>query len=190
MKQTIKSIFEDSVEVKRSIVNSSSINVLSVMGDYMIKVVSAERKIMFCGNGGSAADSQHLAAELIGRFKKNREPLKAIALTTDTSIITSTSNDFGYNQIFSRQIRALGSAGDVLIAISTSGESESVINAVAEANSKDILTVCLTGKEENSLSKLSSYSIHIPSSETGIIQQAHITFGQLLCLYLEDSFFS
>ncbi len=160
------------------------------IAEEIYKKMSVGGTIFFCGNGGSAADSQHLAAELIGRFKKNREPLKAIALTTDTSIITSTSNDFGYNQIFSRQIRALGSVGDVLIAISTSGESESVINAVAEANSKDILTVCLTGKEENSLSKLSNYSIHIPSSETGIIQQAHITFGQLLCLYLEDSFFS
>ena len=160
------------------------------IAEEIYKKMSVGGTIFFCGNGGSAADSQHLAAELIGRFKKNREPLKAIALTTDTSIITSTSNDFGYNQIFSRQIRALGSEGDVLIAISTSGESESVINAVAEANSKDILTVCLTGKEENPLSKSSNYSIHIPSSETGIIQQAHITFGQLLCLYLEDSFFS
>jgi len=148
--------------------------------------VSKGGTVFFCGNGGSAADSQHLAAELIGRFKKDRSPIKSIALTTDTSILTSTANDFGYEKIFSRQIEALGRKEDILIAISTSGESKSVINAVIQAKDKNMLTVGFTGEKANSLSKVTKYSLHIPSSETGIIQQGHITFGQLLCLYIEE----
>ena len=147
-------------------------------------------KVFFCGNGGSAADSQHLAAELIGRFKKNREPISSIALTTDTSIITSTANDLSYSKIFSRQLLGIGKDKDILIAISTSGESKSVLKAVETANSIGMLTVGFTGKETNSLSNITKYSLHIPSSETGIIQQGHITFGQMLCLYLEENIFN
>tara|TARA_B100001769_G_C22067833_1_gene574592 strand:+ start:931 stop:1491 length:561 start_codon:yes stop_codon:yes gene_type:complete len=143
--------------------------------------------VFFCGNGGSAADSQHLAAELVGRFKKNRRALKSIALTTDTSIITSIGNDYSYDDIFSRQLEAMASENDVLIAISTSGESQNVLKAVKYANSKNMLTVGFTNKNQNSLSKLSKYSLNIPSEETGIVQQGHITFGQLLCFYLEEN---
>ena len=146
--------------------------------------------VFFCGNGGSAADSQHLAAELIGRFKMNREPISSIALTTDTSIITSTANDFSYSEIFSRQLLGIGKDKDILIAISTSGESKSVLKAVEIANSIGMLTVGFTGKETNSLSNITKYSLHIPSNETGIIQQGHITFGQMLCLYLEENIFN
>jgi D-sedoheptulose 7-phosphate isomerase len=143
--------------------------------------------LFFCGNGGSAADSQHLAAELVGRFKKNRKALRSIALTTDSSIITSNANDIGYENIFARQLEALGSNGDVLIAISTSGESPSIIKAVSEANKRGLSTVAFTKKGKNSLNDLAHYSIDVPSSETGVIQQSHITFGQLLCYYLEEN---
>ena len=143
--------------------------------------------IYFCGNGGSAADSQHLAAELIGRFKKNRKPLKALALTTDTSVITSISNDLKFDDIFTRQIQALCTEKDVLLAISTSGESKNILNAVELANSFGMLTIGFTNNLDNSLGKLVDYSLNIPSQETGIIQQGHITFGQLLCYYLEES---
>ena len=143
--------------------------------------------IFFCGNGGSAADSQHLAAELIGRFKKDRKPLKALALTTDTSVITSNANDIGYETIFSRQISALAEKKDILVALSTSGESPSVLEAVKEANKIGLLTVGFTKLEKNALSKLANYSIKVPSNETGVIQQSHITFGQLLCYYLEEN---
>ena len=119
-------------------------------------------------------------------LKKNREPISSIALTTDTSIITSTANDLSYNEIFSRQLLGIGKDKDILVAISTSGESESVLKAVETANSIGMLTVGFTGKETNSLSNITKYSLHIPSNETGIIQQGHITFGQMLCLYLEE----
>ena len=143
--------------------------------------------VFFCGNGGSAADSQHLAAELIGRFKKNRKPIKSVALTTDTSIITSTGNDLSFRDIFKRQIEALGKEQDVLIAISTSGESENIIEAVKEANKIDMLTVAFTKKNSNTLSEISDHALCIPSEETGVIQQSHITFGQLLCYFLEEN---
>ena len=143
--------------------------------------------LFFCGNGGSAADSQHLAAELIGRFKKNRKPLKSVALTTDTSIITSNANDVGYDSIFSRQIEALASDRDVLIGISTSGESKSVLNGIMEAKKIGCLTIGFSKEGPNSLNKLVDYSIRVPSDETGVIQQSHITFGQLLCYYLEET---
>ena len=160
------------------------------IAEEVLKKVEQGGTVFFCGNGGSAADSQHLAAELIGRFKKNREPISSIALTTDTSIITSTANDLSYSEIFSRQLLGIGKDKDILIAISTSGESKSVLKAVETANSIGMLTVGFTGKEANSLSNITKYSLHIPSSETGIIQQGHITFGQMLCLYLEENIFN
>ena len=146
--------------------------------------------VFFCGNGGSAADSQHLAAELIGRFKKNRKPISSIALTTDTSIITSTANDLSYEDIFSRQLIGLANEKDVLIAISTSGESQSVLNAINVANDIGMLTIGFSGGSHNKLCEIADYKLQIPSNETGIIQQGHITFGQLLCLFLEEKLFN
>ena len=134
---------------------------------------------------GSAADSQHLAAELIGRFKKDRKPLKALALTTDTSVITSNANDIGYETIFQDKL-VLAEKKDILVAISTSGESPSVLEAVKEANKIGLLTVGFTKLDKNALSKLVNYSIKVPSNETGVIQQSHITFG-FLCYYLEEN---
>ena len=131
--------------------------------------------IFFCGNGGSAADSQHLAAELIGRFKKNRKPIKSIG------------NDLSFDEIFVRQLEALAQKDDVLIGISTSGESANVIKAIEYANKIKMLTVVFTNEEENTLSKLSELVLKAPSKETGVVQQSHITFGQLLCYYLEEN---
>jgi len=160
------------------------------IADEVLSRVQKGGTVFFCGNGGSAADSQHLAAELIGRFKKNRDPISSIALTTDTSIITSTANDFSYDEIFSRQLLGISKEGDVLIAISTSGESQSVINAVKTASSLGILTVGFTGQNNNKLCEIADHVLQIPSNETGIIQQGHITFGQMLCLYLEEKIFN
>ena len=169
---------------------NKNIDEIEKISDCLCNTFISGKKILTCGNGGSAADAQHLAAELIGRFKKNREPISSIALTTDTSIITSTANDLSYSEIFSRQLLGIGKEKDILIAISTSGESKSVLKAVETANSIGMLTVGFTGKETNSLSNITKYSLHIPSSETGIIQQGHITFGQMLCLYLEENIFN
>jgi D-sedoheptulose 7-phosphate isomerase len=143
-------------------------------------------KVLWCGNGGSASDSQHLAAELVGRFAKNRRALASISLTTDTSILTSLSNDFGFETIFSRQIEAIGKSGDILIGISTSGKSMNVINAVATANNLGLKTIAFTGQDESPLSKVAMLTLAAPSNITSHIQECHIALGQALCGALEE----
>ena len=183
--EVIKKYLEESANVA-----SEQINLLDNFlhfAELITTRVSQGGGVFFCGNGGSAADSQHLAAELVGRFKKNRKPIKSVALTTDTSVITSIGNDFGFEDIFSRQIEALCTKDDVLIAISTSGESKNILNAVESGKKIGMLTVGFTNNSPNSLQKIVNYSLEIPSTETGIVQQGHITFGQMLCYYLEES---
>ncbi len=145
-------------------------------------------KILFCGNGGSASDSQHLAAEIVVRFRHNRKPLPALALTTDTSVITSISNDFSFDEVFSRQLEAIATEKDILIAISTSGESKNIINALKKAKELGMLTLCMTGNSTKNVEKLSDYLISIPSEVTGVVQQSHITIGQLIAMNIEDNF--
>ena len=152
------------------------------------KIIKNGGKILFCGNGGSAADSQHLAAEIVVRFKDNRSPLPALALTTDTSVITSISNDFSFDEVFSRQLEAIATEKDILIAISTSGESKNIINALKKAKELGMLTLCLTGNSTKNVEKLSDYLISIPSEVTGVVQQSHITIGQLIAMNIEDNF--
>lgn len=151
----------------------------------MQNTINSGGKIIFCGNGGSAADSQHLAAELVVRFKENRNPIPAISLTTDTSVITSIGNDFGFDFIFSRQLEAVGGKKDFLVVITTSGKSQNIIEAVKQANEMDIKVLSLTGRDTSLLEERSSYIISIPSDLTGVIQQAHITLGQIFCKILE-----
>lgn len=141
--------------------------------------------IFWCGNGGSAADSQHLAAELVGRFQKDRRPLRSLALTTDTSIITSVSNDYSYDDTFSRQVEALSRPGDVLIGISTSGRSENVLRALKTARSLGVKTLGLLGKDGGAARSLVDQSIVIPSESTARIQEAHILIGHILCDLIE-----
>jgi len=138
-------------------------------------------KLMLCGNGGSAADSQHLAAEFTGRFIKDRPPIAAVALSTDTSALTCIGNDYSFNDIFSRQIQALGKAGDCLIAISTSGNSGNVLSAVAAAKSLGIITIGLLGRDGGKLKAQCDVSIVVPSQVTARIQEAHILIGHSLC---------
>lgn len=142
-------------------------------------------KILLCGNGGSASDSQHIAAELVNKFKIDREPIPALALTTDTSTLTSIANDYGYEFIFSKQIQALGTKNDVLIAISTSGNSKNILNALETAKNIGLKTVIFTG--ENYKNSNSDKVINIPSKETGVVQQSHITLLQLICGLVENS---
>ena len=176
----IKGAIEDSIATKKKVIESCLIDIQS-SAELMIRTAKENKSIFWCGNGGSAADSQHMAAELMGGLRSHdRRPIKSIALTTDSSFITAWSNDTSYDEIFSRQLLGIGKDKDILVAISTSGESESVLKAVETANSLGMLTVGFTGKETNSLSNITKYSLHIPSSETGIIQQGHITFGQML----------
>ncbi len=142
-------------------------------------------KILLMGNGGSAADSQHIAAEIVGRYKKERRGLAAIALTTDTSILTSVGNDYGYDYIFARQIEALCRPEDVVIGITTSGNSENVVKAIIEANSIGATTIGLTGGSGGKLSSLCKFNLIMPSSDTPRIQEAHIFIGHSLCELLE-----
>ena len=142
-------------------------------------------KIIWCGNGGSAADSQHLAAELVGRFRRERRGLPSISLTTDTSVLTAVANDYGYESVFSRQIEALGEAGDLLVGMSTSGNSLNVVAAFELARSKGLATVGFTGAGGGKITKLADYILAIESSDTARIQEAHILAGHMLCDWVE-----
>lgn len=143
-------------------------------------------KLMFCGNGGSAADSQHLAAELTGRFIKDRRPLAALALSTDTSALTCIGNDYSFDEVFARQVRGLGRAGDVLVAISTSGHSRNVIRAVEEAKALGMRVIGLLGRDGGALRALCDVPIVVPSQVTARIQESHILIGHTLCGLIEQ----
>ena len=147
--------------------------------------VKAGGKIMLCGNGGSASDSQHIAAEFIGRFTVDREPISALALTTDTSILTCVGNDYAFDQIFARQIKGLGRQGDILIAISTSGNSGNVIKAVNQAKEQGIKTIGLLGRNGGELAKCCDMSLVIPHQQTARIQEMHILIGHIICHSVE-----
>lgn len=150
------------------------------------KAIKNGNKILLVGNGGSAADAQHIAAEFTGRFVKERIALPAIALTTDTSALTAIGNDYGYEMVFARQVAALGNEGDILIAISTSGNSTSIIQAVHEAKKQGLQCIGLTGKDGGTLKDYSDLSIIIPSQVTARIQEMHILIGHLFCEYVDS----
>ena len=143
-------------------------------------------KLLFFGNGGSAADAQHLAAEFVGRFRIERQALPAIALTTDSSILTAVGNDYGFDQIFARQVQALGQRGDVAIGISTSGNSPNITTAIKQAREQDLKTIGLAGKDGGSLAKCVDISITVASTNVGMIQECHITIGHILCELVEN----
>lgn len=144
-------------------------------------------KVLFCGNGGSAADSQHLAAELVGRFVKEREALPAIALTVDTSALTAIANDYGFDTVFARQVRGLGRAGDVLVGLSTSGRSANVVAAMEAARAQRLVTVAMTGAKESPMSELADIAIRVPATVTARIQEMHIAIGHTLCAMVDET---
>jgi D-sedoheptulose 7-phosphate isomerase len=144
-------------------------------------------KVLLCGNGGSAADAQHIAAELVGRYEKQRRAFPAISLTTDTSALTALSNDYGYEEVFARQVEALAAAGDVLIAISTSGKSPSVVKAADEARARGCRTIALTGCAGEPLAAHCELAVVVPSDRTSRVQEAHITIGHLWCEMVDQA---
>ncbi len=158
---------------------------IETIADLIAKSLQSGNKIMFCGNGGSAADSQHLAAEFIGRFVDDRPPLAAMALSTDTSALTCIGNDYGFDYIFERQVIGVGRAGDVLLAISTSGNSKNVIRAVNAAKKMGIVTIGFLGRDGGELAALVDFPLVIPSQCTAHIQEAHIFLGHCLCEMVE-----
>lgn len=154
-----------------------------------LDALEAGNKIIFAGNGGSAADSQHLAAELVCRYKVDREGLAAVALTVDTSALTAIANDYGYEHIFARQLEAIGKKGDVLFAFSTSGNSENILNLVEKAKDMNIFTIGLTGGAGGRMKDLCNLVLTIPSQETSKIQEAHMMLGHLICEQIETHFY-
>lgn len=147
--------------------------------------ISKGRKVIFCGNGGSAADAQHLAAELMGRFMMDRDPMAALSLTVDTSALTAIGNDYGFNTVFSRQLRGIGAAGDTIVGMSTSGNSSNVVQAFEVARKMGITTIGLTGNSGGKMAAVSDILLAVPDSRTSHIQEAHIAIGHLICAIVE-----
>jgi D-sedoheptulose 7-phosphate isomerase len=158
------------------------------IGDVCLDAIQKGGKIILAGNGGSAADSQHIAAEFTGRFVRERESLPALALTTDTSALTAIANDYGYDKVFSRQLSGVGNKGDIFIGISTSGNSENIVKAIEVAKLKGIVTIGLLGKTGGKIKNLADYPIIVPSNVTARIQEMHILIGHLICEYVDREY--
>ncbi|MEK6714482.1 MAG: D-sedoheptulose 7-phosphate isomerase [Candidatus Omnitrophota bacterium] len=185
MKKKIENILRDSINVKEKLL-SDSINIIAQIASQIITSLKNGGKLIIFGNGGSAADAQHIAAELIGRFQKERRALAALALTTNTSVLTALANDYGYETVFSRQLEALADKKDVVLAISTSGNAKNVNIAVRKAKADGIKTIAFTGQRGGELAKLADIALIIPSKITARIQEVHITVGHILCELIED----
>jgi D-sedoheptulose 7-phosphate isomerase len=186
----IYSQIEESLKIKQLILEDDKFQLLiDKASSICCETLRGNNKIFFAGNGGSAADAQHLAGELVNRFGFERPGLAAIALTTDTSIITSISNDYGFDMLFSRQIQALGKKGDIFIALSTSGNSTNIINGLNESKKIGIKTIGLTGSSGGKMATLCDICLKVPSDETPRIQEAHILIGHIICSIIENSLF-
>ncbi len=188
MENIIQKRFKESTEVKNRFLKENLSQLLEV-----VKLIShcfeIGNKLFFFGNGGSAADAQHLAAEYVNRYIMDRPPLPAIALTTDASILTSISNDFSFNEVFAKQLKALGKEGDVAVGISTSGTSPNIIKAFEVAKEMGMKTIALTGNDGGSMAKVADFSLIVPSSSTPRIQETHILIGHILCELVEHYLF-
>ncbi|WP_461831276.1 D-sedoheptulose 7-phosphate isomerase [Aquifex sp.] len=180
MIELVRKIFKESAEVKLAFLELYEERIVEVAGIIATALKDGNKVILF-GNGGSAADAQHIAAELVGRFKRERRPLPAIALTTDTSILTALGNDYGFETIFERQVEALCIPGDVAIGITTSGNSENVIRGLKKAHDLGATTVAFTGRNGGKVAEIAHYTFIVPSYETPRIQECHITLGHTIC---------
>jgi len=186
--QQIITQIEESAEVKRRMLTTCAASIQEASA-ILIDAVRKGGKILLCGNGGSAADAQHLAAELVSRLKLERPAIAALALTTNTSVLTAIGNDYQYDLVFVRQVEAFGKSGDALIGISTSGNSPNVIRAIEYANMAQIKTLALTGETGGKLAAKAALTIRIPSTNVQRIQEAHITVGHILCDLLESALY-
>jgi D-sedoheptulose 7-phosphate isomerase len=187
----IKEAIINNIEIKRKILRDN--NALLIIQKIIEEIVEAfknDKKVLLCGNGGSAADAQHIAAELSGKFYLDREPLFAEALHTNTSFLTAVANDYSYEEVFARAVRAMGREGDILIAISTSGNSSNIIQAIKIANKIGMITIGLTGQSGGKMEDICKYLIKVPSSNTPRIQESHILIGHIICEIIEKEIFS
>jgi len=186
----ISEAIQQSISVKQKILSDAGIlGAIKDIAETCSQSLCNGNKIMFCGNGGSAADAQHLAAELSGKFYFDRQPLAAEALTVNTSFLTAVANDYSFDQVYSRLVEGSGNEGDVLIGLSTSGNSENVVRAFQAARQKGIITVGLTGESGGKMAGLSDFIIRVPSSDTPRIQESHILIGHIICELIESNLF-
>ena len=186
--ETIRTTFQASIDTKQALIDDTTrLEVLLEVARLASSTIKAGKKIMLCGNGGSAADSQHIAAEFIGRFEKERKSMAAIALTTDTSALTAIGNDYGYEEVFSRQVEGLGQSGDLLIGISTSGNSKNVVKALEISKKMGVNTVALVGDRPNGVMQtIADHVLVAPSANTARIQECHILMMHTICQLVES----
>ena len=191
MKNYIKDQIKKSYETKQIIYNDNVLldNIVEV-AQKCVELYRGDKKTILAGNGGSAADAQHIAAELVGRYGFDRPSIPSLALTTDTSNLTAIGNDYGYDQVFSRQLEGMGQAGDIFIGISTSGNSVNIIKAFESAKKKGIMTVALTGRDGGKMAKMADIALIVPSDSTPRIQESHILIGHILCDIIEKEIFA
>jgi D-sedoheptulose 7-phosphate isomerase len=186
----IKSIISSSIDVKSHILNDDDfISKIKTVSDIIENAFRNKNKVLFCGNGGSAADAQHLAAEFSGRFYFDRDPLYSEALHVNTSYITAVANDYDYDLIYSRLIKAKGKKGDILIGLSTSGNSKNIINAFEQATKQEMTTIAFTGETGGNLKPVSDHLLNVPSQDTPRIQESHILIGHIVCQLVEAALF-
>lgn len=190
----IQNLIRTSIETTRAtmdavLADTALLGHVEQAGLACVKALKEQRKVLLCGNGGSAADSQHIAAELVSRLNYDRPGLSAVALTTDTSALTAIGNDYGYERVFARQVEAIGQKGDILIALSTSGNSPNVMAALEAAKKQGITTIVLTGKTGGKMNGMCDIMLKMPSSCTPNIQECHIMFGHIICQIIEDTIF-
>ena len=197
MQDYITQSIQEGIRLKENILNNRQmLTDIETVGNLIVQALRQGHKVLLCGNGGSAADAQHIAAELVGRFVTEREGLRcdgsgtAIAMTTDTSILTAVSNDYGFDRVFERQTAALGTKGDILIGLSTSGNSPNVEHALQKAQSMGITTIGLLGRDGGRCKELCNYPLIIQHAESARIQEVHITIGHILCGIVDNKLFS
>jgi D-sedoheptulose 7-phosphate isomerase len=191
MKNSIKNSIQESIKVKEKLLTDAFLlEKIEQVAQYCVTAFQKDKKLFFCGNGGSAADAQHLAAELSGRFYKERKPLYAEALHVNTSFLTAVANDYGYDDAYRRMVEAVGREGDILIAISTSGNSQNILNALAQAKIQGMTIVGMTGETGGKMKEQCDVLLNMPSTDTPRIQEAHILVGHILCELIEEGLFS
>jgi len=190
MENKIQSIIEKSIATKQQIINDKNlIKVVKEVADSIIACYKNGGKVLFCGNGGSAADAQHLAAELSGRFYFDRPPLEAEALHVNSSYVTAVANDYSYHDIYSRYVNGVGKKGDVIIGLSTSGNSENIVRALHVAKEKKMIAVAMTGESGGKMKELANFLLNVPSNDTPRIQESHIMLGHIFCEIVEEKLF-
>ena len=190
MNKKIKEIIQASADVKNKIAqNDAMLATIDTCVSAIVTAFKSGNKVLFCGNGGSAADAQHLAAEFSGRFYTDRDALPAEALHCNTSYLTAVANDYGYDLVYSRIIKGTGNKGDVLVGLSTSGNSKNILNAFEVAKQKEMLTIGLTGETGGKMKAVSDYLINVPSGDTPRIQESHILIGHIICQLVEEQYF-